>query len=103
MHRLDSVDVERYNLEHFLFDSSHIHERAVIHQIEPIVISDNEKVILFIVPDPINSSHEALRLPFLGVSVLRLLKFSGDLLSVNRLTESRVILWNDWASRVNDV
>ena len=48
LHWLHFVDVERDNLEDLLLNSSHIHERTVVHQIETVVISDNIDIVGFI-------------------------------------------------------
>ena len=97
LHWLHFVDVERDNLEDLLLNSSHIHERTVVHQIETVVISDNIDIVGFIQPNLVDSAHESLCLPLLRVSVLGLLALRGDLLPVNRLTESGVVLGDDGA------
>ena len=103
LHWLNLVNVERDNLENLLFDGSHVAKRAVIHEIETVVVCNNIKIIGLIKGDRVDSSHHFLSLSFFGISILGLLKFRRYFLSVNRLSKGCVEFWNDWTCRVDRV
>ena len=103
LHWLDPINEERDHLEDFLLEGAHVCEGAVVHQVEVVVIRDDEAVTFLIKPDPIDSSLHVHSEALLRVRVLGLLELRRDLLSVDRLAKCCVILRDNWASRIDDV